>query len=290
MTGDASEGEPPPVLGAFEAELAGRLSSATGLLLCSDFDGTLAPIETDPDAPSIRPGSREALDRLADRRGVEVAIVSGREVHDLRERVDLDGITYAGNHGLELLVEGERVVHPTARRHADEIGTLADRLVAALAPVEGATVEHKGLTATVHYRRAADAAVPRVKRIVEEAVDGREGLSRSEGKEIVEFGPDVDWDKGRAVATLAATTPDGWLEAYVGDDTTDEDAFEALDDGVTVHVGPGEDTVAGYRVDEPAAVEELLAWLADEGVALLGERRERSTDADAIVADPFDDA
>ena len=91
-----------------------RLAGAEGLLLCTDFDGTLAPITDDPDAAGITDANEDALRALADREGIELAVVSGREVGDVTARVGIEGIAYAGNHGLELRREGETTVHPIA--------------------------------------------------------------------------------------------------------------------------------------------------------------------------------
>ncbi|MFC6941081.1 trehalose-phosphatase [Salinirubellus sp. GCM10025818] len=244
------------------------LAGADGLVLGLDFDGTLAPIVEDHAEAAMTTESRAAVDRLAEHSGVGLAVVSGRALEDLTGRVGLDGVVYAGNHGLELGYDGERTVHPAVEGVGPAIDRLCAELDDRLGDVPGYAVENKRVTATVHFRTVPEEHVPRVVGTVEEAVDGADGLRVSEGREIREIRPAVEWDKGRVMELLAATAPDGWRVMYVGDDTTDEDAFRAIQpDGVGVHVTSSEhddvETDADYRLDGQADVPRFLEWLDD---------------------------
>ena len=229
--------------GSGHDEQADRIADADGLLVLSDFDGTLADIQPRPDQARIRPEAREALAALAERPRTAVAVVSGRGLADVRERVGLEGIGYAGNHGLEIETPERRFVHPEAAGAASIVAAVCADLRERLADVEGAIVEEKNLSATVHYRQVADEDVDRIREAVRASVEehaalegtdgsgdasggdasggdasggdastrGEEGgrdpsagaLRVEEGKQIVELKPDVDWDKGRAVEWLA---------------------------------------------------------------------------------------
>jgi len=247
--------------------LADRLASAPGVVCALDFDGTLAPIVDDPDAAELPSPVRERVADLADCPTVAVAVVSGRELADLRPRVGIDGIDYAGNHGLELDSGDREAVNARARRCGDAIDRVCDRLADRLAHVPGVDIENKGLSATVHVRQVPADRVAEVERTVRATVEALvettdTPLELRDGKAIREIRPAVDWDKGRAVELLADEAPDDWLPLYVGDDRTDEDAFRALDesgplDGVGVLVGDRE-TAADYRLDDPRGVRELL--------------------------------
>ncbi|MFC7142126.1 trehalose-phosphatase [Halosimplex aquaticum] len=246
--------------------VADRLAAAPGVVCALDFDGTLAPIVDDPDAAQMPPPVRERVERLAACPSVDVAVVSGRELADLRDRVDVDGIAYAGNHGLELRYDGGEVVNPEARRCRDAVDRVCDHLGDRLAHVPGVEIEDKGLTATVHVRQVPSERVAEVERsvraTVEEVVATGAPLEIRDGKAIREIRPAVDWDKGRAVDLLTDEAPDGWLPMYVGDDRTDEDAFRVLDDGVGVLVGERE-TAADYRLEAPRDVREFLDLVAE---------------------------
>jgi trehalose 6-phosphate phosphatase len=262
-------GSVPPALFEDLPAVRERLGDAEGLLFCTDFDGTLAAIETDPDAPAIGSDNRATLERLRDHDRVDVAVISGRELDDLTERVGIEGIDYAGNHGLELHREGATTTHPVAERRRRDLNRIVADIEERLADTD-CFVENKSVSATVHYRTAPERA-EEVHDIVEAAV-GRVasgGFELSTGKGIVELTPAVAWDKGNALSLLAADH-DGWLPIYVGDDTTDEAAFRALSGtGIGVHVGPGEGTAADYRIESPAEVTRFLDWLANEGLDAL---------------------
>ena len=249
-----------------------RLAGAEGLLLCTDFDGTLAPITDDPDAAGITDANEDALRALADREGIELAVVSGREVGDVTARVGIEGIAYAGNHGLELRREGETTVHPIAAGRRDDIAALLADLDDRLAGIEGLVFEDKGVTATIHYRGVDPEDHSAVETAVEAALDKHdEDLSSSSGKEIFEVGPANPWDKGRLISLLTEDAPRGWIGAYLGDDTTDETAFEALGEaGLSVFVGEESETAARYRVSDPDGVARFFEWLASEGCEALG--------------------
>ncbi|WP_436931553.1 trehalose-phosphatase [Halosimplex halobium] len=253
--------------------VADRLAAAPGVVCCLDFDGVLAPIVDDPDAARMAPKLAERVRALRECESVRVAVVSGRELADLRDRVGIDGIAYAGNHGLERRVDGERSVAPDARRSADAVARVCERLCDRLAHVPGVGIEDKDLTATVHVRDVPDDRIPEVERTVRTTVEeamaaGGPAFEIRDGKAIREIRPAVDWDKGRAVRQLAEAAPDGWLPLYVGDDVTDEDAFRALDgdrgslDGVGVLVGERE-TAADFRLGSQRDVGELLDLVAE---------------------------
>ncbi len=239
-----------------------QLGEADGLLVALDFDGTLAPIQDDPDAPEITPANRRAVEQLHDHPDTLVAVVSGRQLADLRPRVGIEGIRYVGNHGLEYTVDGEREVHPEAEAQMDELREVRDELEDRLAEMEGVHVEDKAVTLTVHYRRARNASAEDVTAVVEDVVAPIEGLKTGSGKMIVEVKPTVDWHKGAIVEWLTDEVPAAWRTVYVGDDTTDEDAFKVLGaDDFGVLVGE-RSTAADYRVPDQAEVSRLLNWLA----------------------------
>ncbi|MDS0282038.1 trehalose-phosphatase [Haloarcula onubensis] len=238
-----------------------QLGEADGLLVALDFDGTLAPIMDDPDAPQITQANLRAVERLVDHPDTLVAVVSGRQLADLRPRVGIEGIRYVGNHGLEYTVDGEREVHPEAEAQMEDLQNAREEIERRLTEFEGVHVEDKAVTLTVHYRRARDVSAEEVTAVVEDVVEPVEGLKTSNGKMIVEVKPTVEWHKGAIVERLRDEVPASWQTVYVGDDTTDEDAFRVLgEDDFGVLVGERA-TAADYRVQDQAEVSRLLNWL-----------------------------
>src|SRR6056297_2595223 len=193
----AAPDAPPQPLEEQLSRVRTTLADTTKLLVCLDFDGTLAPIVDDPDAARPTKRNQDAVATLADTPEVTTAVVSGRALSDVRERIDGPSI-YAGNHGLELAREGDISIHPVAREHAARIERLCAVLEVVLTSVPNCRIENKRLTGTVHFRTVPPAAVPIVRRITHDIVDrfGDDALELSPGKQILEIGPDLAWGKG----------------------------------------------------------------------------------------------
>ncbi len=264
-------------LWSFTASLRERIAAAPQVALFLDYDGTLTPIVKHPSRAHLSAGARRLLRRLAKLPGVWVAVVSGRALEDLQRMVRLGGLCYVGNHGLELEGTKMRYVNPAARRCQPVLRRIAAALRLRLRPIKGAWVEDKGLTLSVHYRRVDPAEKILVRNGLNEVVRPyqEKGQVRvTQGKEVFEVRPPVRWNKGTMVRWLLARreamTGAEVLPVYVGDDVTDEDAFEALGRrGITVAVGAaGPLTEAAYAVKSPADVKQFLALI----VKARGER------------------
>ncbi|MBF6182232.1 trehalose-phosphatase [Nocardia otitidiscaviarum] len=231
-----------------------------------DFDGTLSDIVPDPAAAQPVEGARAVLAELA--AACPVAVVSGRALEDLRARVGVDGLWYAGSHGFELMApDGTRHVHGAAP-HAEAVVEQAARLLRdRLADVPGALVEPKRFTVAVHHRtvpRDQVAAVVSAAHDVARAV----GLRATGGRKVTELRPDVEWDKGRALRWILDRLAVPAVPMYLGDDLTDEDAFDAIEaDGIGIAVRHAESgdryTAARFAVAGPRRVRDLLDRLAD---------------------------
>jgi len=238
------------------------------LLVALDFDGTLAPIVPEPEAAAILPEARAALEQLRRRPDTRLAVVSGRALADVHGRVGVPGLIYAGNHGLEIEGDGLRWSHPEAAALRERLEACGRALTAELAPLDGVWVEDKGLTLSVHYRRATDPeAGARAWEAAQRLCD--DGLRLTPGKAVINVVPAVDWDKGSAVrAILDRLDPDGRLgiwAVFIGDDRTDEDAFRALEgrgDGVLVAERPPPETAAHAYLPSIHEVPALVRALA----------------------------
>ncbi|ULN54691.1 trehalose-phosphatase [Mycolicibacillus parakoreensis] len=234
-----------------------------------DFDGTLSEIVDDPDEARLVAGADAALRALA--AVCPVAVLSGRDLADVVDRVGVPGIWYAGSHGFELRgPDGAHHHNETAAAAIPALTEAADELRAQLAPISGVLVEHKRFAVAVHYRNAAREQVGAVTAAVREA-GRRDGLRVTTGREVIELRPDIDWDKGRTLRWVteridgAATMR--LLPVFVGDDITDEDAFAEISrDGIGIMVRHSDDgdraTSARFAVADPAAVCAFTGQLA----------------------------
>jgi trehalose-phosphatase len=245
-----------------------RLAAGESLLLLTDYDGTLTPIVPDPMAAWLPRGVWDDLRTLAGSSRTRVGIVSGRKLEDLRARVRIPEVIYAGCHGLE--IEGPRVsfTHPAAQAQRPALAELAGELSLRTAAVPGVVVEPKGLTVAVHYRNTTwDGALRLAKELRPVLAEGR--FRVLPGKKVVELLPKVGWSKGegalRIVDHVRAHTGCRLLTTYLGDDATDEMAFGVLQgQALTVRVGWRGASAATYWLRGPAEVRRLLSALAAE--------------------------
>jgi trehalose 6-phosphate phosphatase len=263
-TGDRRMSELPDGLHALDA-ITGRHPA-----VFFDFDGTLSDIVENPEAARLVSGAAEALTTLSAQ--CPVAILSGRDLADVRQRIGLPGIWYAGSHGFELT--GPDDTHHENAEAAASIPVLehaAAELANQLGYIPGVVVEHKRFGVAVHYRNAARDRVGAVAAAVR-SVGQHTALRVTTGREVIELRPDIDWDKGKTLQwVLDHIRDDGQpgplLPIYLGDDITDEDAFDAVhQDGIAILVRHNDDgdraTAANYALDNPARAREFTERLA----------------------------
>jgi trehalose 6-phosphate phosphatase len=240
-------------------DLQRALDSVSGLrrlLVTCDFDGTLAPIVSNPADARMLPAAAAALTALADLPHTDVALVSGRALGVLRELSAMPSTVHlVGSHGAEF--------DTGFARDVDE--GLLTRIIAELNEIAvgrpGVTVETKPASVALHVRNASPAdgeAALEAARRASAAWDAH----TTAGKAVLEFAV-ISTDKGEAVDILREQTASTAV-VFLGDDVTDEKAFARMRDGdIGVKVGPGE-TLAGFRVDSPDDVADALAYLLDK--------------------------
>jgi alpha,alpha-trehalase len=249
-----------PSLGRNFEELS-ALRNGRPLVLFVDFDGTLSPIVNEPAKAQISREMRTALRRVA--KHCTVAVVSGRDREYVEQRVRIDGLHYAGNHGLDIAGPKGGMVHPDAGSAVPVLEELEKRLGRELSSIEGVVLERKRFSLAVHYRKVKPDQIGAVQAVTTTVVQELGALRIRSGKMVLEIEPVLAWNKGDAVRWLMnalEVDPAKSLVVYIGDDETDEDAFEALNCwGVGVYVGAEiSNTLASYRVRGPAEVQALL--------------------------------
>jgi trehalose 6-phosphate phosphatase len=187
------------------------------------------------------------------------------------KRVGLPGIWYAGSHGFELTApDGTHHQNDAAAATIPVLERVAAELHDQLGSIPGVVVEHKRFGVAVHYRNAARDRVGEVAAAVR-AAGQRHALRVTTGREVIELRPDIDWDKGKTlrwvIDHLQHVGSGPLVPIYLGDDITDEDAFDAVrHDGVPIVVRHSDDgdraTAALFALDSPARVSEFTARLA----------------------------
>jgi trehalose 6-phosphate phosphatase len=209
-----------------------------------DVDGTLAPIVERAEDAAVPDATRRAIEALAPRYGC-VACVSGRAAAEARRLVGVDGITYAGSHGAELLEPGadEAIVPSAFAEWAPRVREFVESR-----DLGEVRVEHKSAIVALHWRGLADeeAAHARLREVAKEAEEA--GLRIHWGRKVLEIRPAIEVNKGQAVSELIRSH-DLRAALFAGDDMTDLDGFSALDT-----LGPGAVRVGVASDEGPAAV------------------------------------
>ncbi|MBI1976868.1 MAG: trehalose-phosphatase, partial [Candidatus Omnitrophica bacterium] len=231
----------------------------------------LTPIVRDPSAALLSKGMRDVLTRLAAQKKVTLGILSGRKLDQIRRLAGIPRILYGGNHGFELWVHGRRRVLTRAIRFLPLMRRLGKELSRRLDGFAGVRVEDKGITLSVHYRCCSAAETSRVLTICRQFTAPWEIKRRvrvTRGKKVYEIRPAIPWDKGKAVEFFLKQLPHSAgrkLVIYIGDDTTDEDAFITVKKrrGWAIRVGGSHgETEASYRLAGVIEVRRLLTLLS----------------------------
>ncbi|MFH1576472.1 MAG: trehalose-phosphatase [Candidatus Margulisiibacteriota bacterium] len=237
------------------------------LLLFLDYDGTLTPIVKKPHLAKLSKARQAKLRKISTTPHIRVVVISGRKLADLKKLVGIPGIFYAGNHGFEISGPKTSLVHPKAKAAKPIIAKIKKELTKELKGIKGTLVEDKTLTLSLHYRLVKAAALPKVKKIFSQVTEPylkSKKIRITEGKKVLEVRPNIDWDKGKAVLWFLEKKFKGKrvFPIFIGDDTTDEDAFIALKDkGSTFRVGRSETTHAKHIIKDVDQVYHLLEFL-----------------------------
>lgn len=258
-------------------EVARQFRSARHILLLLDYDGTLTPIVERPELANLPESTRQLLQALAQKQHLTLGIISGRALVDLKDRVGIEDIVYAGNHGLEIEGPGISFVNPVAEEFRPVLRLMYSVLTRALGAIRGVLVEDKGLTLSVHYRQVAADKSTQVKNIFDRIAQGAATLGKiriTSGKKVYEIRPVVAWDKGKAIKLLMKRYGKGGrksrlLPIYIGDDVTDEDGFRVIENyggGISIFVGEASpSSTARYFLRSPEEVARFLGILLEVG-------------------------
>lgn len=205
------------------------LNTHSKLAILLDYDGTLAPIADNPSKTKMPVELEAILHKLAKHPQIFLAVISGRALKDVQKMVNIDGVTYAGNHGLE-------IEYPDGSRHDYELPADIKKNYTAMVEelkqrVEknGAWVEDKHVSLTYHYRDTPVELKDELKTLAAEICQ-QHGFRPNQAHEAIEAKPPVNWNKGEAALyILKSKFGADWVQevlvVFAGDDTTDEDAM-----------------------------------------------------------------
>ncbi|XP_050440307.1 uncharacterized protein LOC126845601 isoform X2 [Adelges cooleyi] len=243
----------PLAVNNFDDCLSGYIGNQSKIVLLLDYDGTLTPIVARPELAIIPDETKNVLQTLAGMPNVHIAIISGRGLGDLKDMIGVEGLTYAGNTGLDIsFPDGGEFKYPISEKDQEKLKKLIETLQAQLCK-HSDWVEDKGPTLTYHYRAAPEVL----------------------HAELME--------RARYLILDAEFKAENWREIaiiYVGDDVNDEYAMEVLKDmAVTFRVDASNkvDSVAKHYLSNPDSVLAMLQWVERHfGKRMLQEDSDRN--------------
>jgi len=234
-----------------------------------DYDGTLTPIVERPEQAILSDVMRQTVIELA--KHCTVAVLSGRDLKDVQQLVGIHDIVFAGSHGFDIAGPRDwRLQSQQGNDFLPVLDTAEQELHDRLDNVRGALIERKKFTIAVHLRQVEEKDQGLVEQTVDQVLMAHPELRKGYGKKVYELQPKTDWHKGKALLWLLEALEldsSDVLPIYIGDDVTDEDAFETIYDrgiGIFVqgHDGP-EQTAAHYALEDTEDVRIFMETLIE---------------------------
>jgi trehalose 6-phosphate phosphatase len=238
------------------------------IALFLDYDGTLTPIVNDPEKAFLDENTRQTLEKVAGK--WVVAVISGRDLTAIQNFVKLDNVYYAGSHGFDISGPANLTLEMQKGKEFLPVLEKAEgHLEKKLADIPGAAIERKQFSIAIHYRNVKQAQVNTVRQTVRLVQAEYPELRITEGKKVFELQPDIEWHKGKALIWLMEKLTldlDTYYPMYMGDDITDEDAFESLKAiGTSIVVkGSSHPTSADFVLENTRETAAFLETLFDE--------------------------
>lgn len=276
----------PSALSTFDKMMS--IAEGKRIVVFVDYDGTLSPIVDDPELAFMPDTMRSAVREVA--RYFPTAIVSGRSRDKVYEFVQLNDVYYAGSHGMDIKAPlrqnksgdlryqtraldekgNEVIIFQPAQEFLPEIQGIRKELEDETKRIDGVTVEDNRFCISVHFRKAKQEDYSLVQQKVTSVLEKHPRFHVSRGRKVWEIRPSIKWNKGDALEylleTLGFSESNDVLPIYIGDDTTDEDAFKVIQKRgqgfpIVVSTKP-KNTIASYSLRDPSEVLMFLIRLA----------------------------
>ena len=251
-------------------EIIKEIEQAGGFILMLDFDGTLAPIASEPKKAKISAPASAILEAL--KFLVPIAVISGRQLDDVIQKVGVANIAYAGNHGFEWKIDSTRNAKKVPQQEINALARVAKNLQILENKFNGLHVEYKNYTIAVHFRSVKKKLLDALRIACNQVLNPfiQKGLLiSSEGRRVLDITPNMNWNKGSCARMLYKHLSSGYkiklVPIFIGDDATDESIFVELREGITIRVGWNSNSAATYFFHTRSEVESFLMLLLKLG-------------------------
>jgi trehalose-phosphatase len=244
--------------------LAGAHREGRSLALMFDFDGTLAPLVTHPDLAVCPQDTLDLLAAFSALPRVLVGVISGRALADLKSKISLPDLVYAGTSGLEMELDEHVTVHPEAARFVPVLAAAAEVASLTIRPFPGAWIEQKPFSFAVHYRQVRRDEIALCEQCLASQLGRFSGiLDCLDGSLAVDVLPAIGWAKGEALRAILTHCGQDAMPLYAGNDARDACAMKAAAElgGVSIGVGPAAPFEAQYPIGDVETLTERLAAL-----------------------------
>lgn len=248
------------------SKIEGRLRSSGGILIMLDFDGTLSPIALTPSRAILPEGIKSALLKCS--KFFPIVVISGRPLKDIKMKIGLKNLIYAGNHGLEWQIKKKINYWPVPKETIKLLLDIKQKFQKIEQKYSGVLLEDKYFSLAIHYRQLDSIFISNFKRDANKIIGSLNNSSILQvlrGKKVIELRPNLDWNKGKFALFIHQYFQNKLklklVPVYMGDDKTDEDVFNLFDKGITARVGQNKTSYAKYYLRDAAQVKLFLNWL-----------------------------
>ncbi|HOV97996.1 MAG TPA: trehalose-phosphatase [Bacteroidota bacterium] len=239
-----------------------HIAHARSLILFLDYDGTLTPICSTPDAAVLSDETRRLLCRMETLPSTHCVLITGRSMNDIQSLVRIPSMWIAANHGFHIRRGKFEWVHPAAKNFSTARKQIMKTCNPLVRRFKGAWMEDKQYTLSIHYRLVAPSKVSDFKRKLLTLLQPyRPKIKLTRGKKVIEIRPPAEWGKGHAVNVILQRIKvhQKPLLIAIGDDRTDEAMFQRIEgEGLTIRVGYSQCTGAQYYVRSTEEVTKLI--------------------------------
>lgn len=247
-------------------KILGTIEKADKKILFLDYDGTLVSFKDRPDEVITPNSVKNVLEKLVKHPEFNIFIITGRALNNIKNLVDVEGISFAALHGLQIeSTDGKKFYWEPSENTRFFLEKIKEKVFSEFKEEKRIYIEDKQFTLAFHYRmlprEKTKYATERVMEIVKR-IDEKNMLEIIKGAKVIEVRP-KGWNKGKAIEFLLSNI-NGYrhtIPIYIGDDTTDEDAFIYLKNhGLTIFVSNESErsTSAQYFLKNP---DEVLVFL-----------------------------